>query len=473
MDRPWIGTTAAWQRHGILRLSPVLFGLLLMLCVVVSRPAFAELGVIAVDQPGDHHACVSRLKGQIHWSEAINVAIQKVQIRQDEIAEYKRLRDELLKDTRLLGLIDVSGDGAGTAAVIFQNIKTSADLVYDLLALFEPKALSRSLVLQTLELGKTVKDLVQNGAERTAFEVLLDRATKLRVVYNLARNVEQGVHLPGDHAQFQKDLQGALARLDREVEKTNAKLKEARSRTEQLQTIEGGIEDFCARQGQLAAEKQAEKDVAPKIDDLISGIDEGSDIQLHIGDGSYDAGVFNGSNQIVGQIAESMKHENRARTEAQVNSFVSNTAASLNAAQAPTMAMADPQGNAAYESLTPACKAQHDRLLSRLENLNRKAQAASTGMCSSAKLNLQVLQEVSGFLSQCPEADPGGAARADHANAIRQNQETIKAACTSGQEVHDSSAPFLRRGGDPHPAQRIQPPQQFPSNCRSANCTIN
>src|SRR5262245_55718984 len=108
--------------------------------------------------------------------EQYDQAFFKYRISQDALNDIRQIRDETLNDgewNKALSTGAAMTDAGLTTAVVAQNIKTTCTLISDLLK-FNPAAglagtaiekasLTAERIYNTLKLGKTVGDLVEDG----------------------------------------------------------------------------------------------------------------------------------------------------------------------------------------------------------------------------------------------------------------------------------------------------------------------
>jgi len=203
-------------------------------------------------------ACKDKLLLELGaWDSEIERAIRRVKRGLESKADYERLKQVLLDDTKLLGLIDLRSDWALQAGELFQTIKTKANLIEDLLA-FHPAFKATKDVIRigtftvrnfydALKFEQSVTGLVEKGTQYTAYKTLAGLNPATNAVTNLAENVATIVRMPEDHAKFKLEMEGQLARLDREIAKAEQMIESARRDIEIKEKIRQAIDLYCER----------------------------------------------------------------------------------------------------------------------------------------------------------------------------------------------------------------------------------
>jgi hypothetical protein len=182
-----------------------------------------------------------------------NNAFNKYTVNQQAKDNAVKIKTDLLNDTRWS-----TSDAGLTTAIIAQNIKTTCNLIGNLLKFNPATGITGTVATRTLltaeriynviEAGQTLKNIIDDGAEKTGYDVLLSYGNPLgqavKTAWNLSDDISKMVSLPADRLALKNDVKRVLDMVDAEIVKYDQAANDASLKLNEINQIKAGIDKY-------------------------------------------------------------------------------------------------------------------------------------------------------------------------------------------------------------------------------------
>lgn len=177
----------------------------------------------------------------------------KYKINQQAKDKIVKIKNELLSDTRW-----ATSDAGLTTGIIAKNIATTCNLIADLMK-FNPAlgiatsrvtgaGLTALKVYQLIQAGQSIKKLVTDGGEKSAYAMMLSYGGPLgqavKMAWDLGEGIKQMAEMPEDRQELKAEVKHALDAINSELEKYNRAVSESTRRLTEINEIKNGIDNY-------------------------------------------------------------------------------------------------------------------------------------------------------------------------------------------------------------------------------------
>lgn len=195
------------------------------------------------------------------YNDAVEKYTKKYKLNHEIIADMQRTKRETLDEKewgKLMSTQTTMTDGGLTTAIIAKNIQITCTLISDLLKIvpaadvagttIEKTSLTAESVLKVIESGKSLKSIVTEDAEKTAYREVLSKINPLtkavKTAWNFAEGVQKMVAMPEDRDKLKSEVERILNMVDNAVSKYQKEIDDNSANVKQLNEIQIGITQY-------------------------------------------------------------------------------------------------------------------------------------------------------------------------------------------------------------------------------------
>ncbi|MBL7736036.1 MAG: hypothetical protein JNL51_11300, partial [Chitinophagaceae bacterium] len=189
-------------------------------------------------------------------------AFDKYSVNKQAMMDIEKIRYDLLNgDWHSYSTAFAASDAGITTAIIAKNIQTTCNLILDLLKIVpgaelgaeaaEKASLTATRIYDAIQAGEKIADVVQDGAEKTAYREVLSLGNPLMKAVNTAwkfsEDVAKMAEMPKQHNELKTELKRILDMLQTELAKYQKAIESSDARMKELRAIVEGITRYLAK----------------------------------------------------------------------------------------------------------------------------------------------------------------------------------------------------------------------------------